>query len=85
MSGWVCPSNPFMDGPCPDCFEDRGVAYCSLAPLKMPQTERCSWCGGFGIVQSYPDSTPDECRKCGGTGLVEKRDERGRFLPWVER
>jgi DnaJ-class molecular chaperone len=47
---------------------------------KWPQMEACSWCWGYGIHYSGEDIV--ECRVCGGGGMVEKRDERGRFLPW---
>jgi DnaJ-class molecular chaperone len=46
-----------------------------------PQQEACSWCGGYGLRYAGADGVED-CTECGGGGMVEKRDERGRFLPW---
>lgn len=46
-----------------------------------PQQEQCSWCGGHGLRYAGADGVED-CTECGGGGVVEKRDARGRFLPW---
>ena len=48
--------------------------------VRFPQMETCSHCWGYGIHMSGEDVV--ECRVCGASGWVEKRDERGRFLPW---
>ena len=52
------------------------------AAYKKPQTEPCSWCGGYG-VRADGDGEAYECSTCGGSGAVEARDAKGRFLPWV--
>lgn len=48
---------------------------------KVPQMETCSWCRGYGMV-SNGDSVSD-CTHCWGSGEQEKRDAKGRFLPWL--
>ena len=49
-------------------------------PVKWPQYEACSSCGGHGLVYDGEDITT--CRKCGGNGREIARDDKGRFLPW---
>ena len=46
---------------------------------KAPQMESCGCCHGI----MWGGESPVECWICKGSGWVEKRDERGRFLPWV--
>lgn len=48
---------------------------------RCPPSEWCSNCGGHGITMGGEDVV--DCYACGGGGWVEKRDARGRFLPWV--
>lgn len=53
-----------------------------MKPPRVPQMETCSWCRGYGLRMNGEDVV--DCAACGGGGVVEARDERGRFLPWIE-
>lgn len=52
-----------------------------MPDAKVPQMTTCSRCNGWG-VRAAGDAVLD-CTECEGGGVVEARDERGRFLPWL--